>query len=123
MYNWIWNRVCNIVKEGFDSEPMYNEKYLKTKGNSYDGKINTNFDGGAKQGSHCVCLLVIVIDFVFKMFKNYYPQLFLEVFKYIVKENKISKFINKETEISSDALREKCPNAYFFLVRIFPYSD
>ena len=110
------------MKEGFDSEPMYNEKYLKTKANSY-GKINTNFDGGAKQGSHCVCLLVIVIDFVFKMFKNYYPQLFLEVFKYIVKENKISKFINKETEISSDALREKCPNAYFFLVRIFPYSD
>ena len=27
VYNWIWNRVCNIVKEGFDSEPMYNEKY------------------------------------------------------------------------------------------------
>ena len=119
MYNWIWNRVCNIVKEGFDSEPMYNEKYLKTKANSY-GKINTNFDGGAKQGSHCVCLLVIVIDFVFKMFKNYYPQLFLEVFKYIVKENKISKFINKETEISSDALREKCPNAYFFSGPYFP---
>ena len=122
MYNWIWNRVCNIVKEGFDSEPMYNEKYLKTKANSYYGKINTNFDGGAKLGSHCVCLLVIVIDFVFKMYKNYYPQLFLEVFKYIVKENKISKFINKEIEISSDALCEKCPNAYFFSGLYFPIS-
>ena len=65
---------------------------------------------------------MIVIDFVFKMYKNYYPQLFLEVFKYIVKENKISKFINKEIEISSDALCEKCPNAYFFSGLYFPIS-
>ena len=29
------------MKKGFDSQPVYNEKYLKTK--SWDGKINTNF--------------------------------------------------------------------------------
>ena len=36
------------------------------------------------------------------MGKNYYPQLFLEECEYVVVENKISKFINNESEISSD---------------------
>ena len=33
----------NIMKKEFDSEPSYNEKYLKAKINSYNGKINENF--------------------------------------------------------------------------------
>ena len=32
-----------IKSQGFDSEPVCNEKYLKTKTKSYEGKINTNF--------------------------------------------------------------------------------
>ena len=32
----------NSIK-GFDSEPAYNEKYLKTKTKSWKGKINRNF--------------------------------------------------------------------------------
>ena len=55
-----------------------------------------------KEDSHCLCLLVILIDFVFKMGKNYYQQVVLEECKYIVKEKKISKFITNELEISSD---------------------
>ena len=30
-YNKIWKKVSNSIKKGFDSEPVYNEKYLKTK--------------------------------------------------------------------------------------------
>ena len=45
---------------------------------------------------------MILIEPVFKMGKNSYPQIFLEEYKqYVVKENKISKFINDELEISS----------------------
>ena len=36
------------------------------------------------------------------MGKNYYPQLLLEECEYVVEENKIIKFINNESEISSD---------------------
>ena len=39
-YNKIWTKVSNSIKH---SEPVYNEKYLKTKLKSYKGKINTNF--------------------------------------------------------------------------------
>ena len=31
------------IKNEFDIEPVYNEKYLKSNPKSYKGKINTNF--------------------------------------------------------------------------------
>ena len=42
-YNKIWNKVSNCIKEGFDSDPVYNEKYLKTKIKSYEGKKKYKF--------------------------------------------------------------------------------
>ena len=37
---------------------------------------------------------------------NYYPQVFLEENKYVVKEKKIPKYIIDDTEISSDSDRK-----------------
>ena len=37
-FNKIWKKVSNITKKEFDSKPVYNEKYLKTKIKSYNGK-------------------------------------------------------------------------------------
>ena len=31
-----------------------------------------------KEGSNCICLSEIVIDYVFRLAKNYYLQMFLE---------------------------------------------
>ena len=42
-HNEIWEKVKNIIKKEFDTELVYNEKYLKTKIKSYNGKINTSF--------------------------------------------------------------------------------
>ena len=44
-----------------------------------------------------------MIDSVFRTGKNYYPQVFLEECKYIVKEKKIPKYIIDDLEISSDS--------------------
>ena len=41
-------------------------------------------------------------DSVYEKDKNYYPQVFLVEFKYVVKEKKTSKFITYDIEISSD---------------------
>ena len=38
--------------------------------------------------------------------KNYYPRLFLEECKYVVKERKITKYIIGNIKISSDSDRE-----------------
>ena len=39
----IGKEVKNSIKEEFDIEPVYNEKYLKAKAKSYDGKLKINF--------------------------------------------------------------------------------
>ena len=57
----------NSIKKEVDTEPVYNEKYLKAKIKSYNGKINTNFHSNKvpKEGSQFICFSVILIDSVF----------------------------------------------------------
>ena len=83
-YNKIWVKISNSIRKRVDREPVHNEKYLKTKIKSYEGKINTNFNGEKlpKKGSQYICLLVILIDSVFRTGKNYCP-LFSEECKHI----------------------------------------
>ena len=63
-----------LLKKGFDSEPVYNEKYLRTKIKSYEGIISTNIHGDKipKEGSQFICLSAILIDSVFRAGKSYY---------------------------------------------------
>ena len=57
-YNEIWEKVKNIIKKKIDTELLYNEKYLKTKIKSYNGKTNPNFHNNKipKEGSQFICL-------------------------------------------------------------------
>ena len=106
--NTIWEKVKNSLKKEFDSEPVYNEKYLKDKIKSYNGKISTNFHDNKipKEGSQLICLSVILINSVFRTGKNYYPRVFLEECKFVVKEKMIPKYIIDDTEISSNSDKE-----------------
>ena len=74
-YNETWEKNKNSIKKELDSEPVCNEKYLKAKIKSYNGKINTNFHNNKipKEGSQFICLSVILIDSDFRTGKNYYP--------------------------------------------------
>ena len=38
-----------------------------------------------KEGSQCICLLLILIDSVFRTGSNCYPRIFLEECKYVFK--------------------------------------
>ena len=71
-YNEIQKKVSNTIKKGFDSEPVYNEKYLETKTKACEGENNTNFhsDEIPKEGSQCIHLLVTLIDSVYRTCKN-----------------------------------------------------
>ena len=42
----------------------------------------------SKQGSQCMCLSVILVNSIFRTGNNYYPQVFLEECKDVVKEKK-----------------------------------
>ena len=91
-----------------ESETIHNEKYLKAKIKSYNGKISTTFHNIKipKKGSQYVCLSVTLIDSLFRADKNYYPRVFLEEFKYVVNEKKIPEYITDDIEISSAFDRE-----------------
>ena len=77
-YNEIWEKAISSITKEFDSEPVYNVKYLKAKIKSYNRKINTNFHNNKipTEHSQLFCLSVILIDSVFRTGKNYYPQVF-----------------------------------------------
>ena len=55
-YNEIWKKVKNNLKIEFDSEPVYDEKYLKAKINSNNGEISTNFHNNEipEEDSECI---------------------------------------------------------------------
>ena len=69
------------MEKGFDIEPVYKGKYLKIEIKPYDGETNTYFYDNEmlKEVSHCVRLSKNIIRFCFKIGKNYYRQVFLEV--------------------------------------------
>ena len=75
-YNETCDKVKKVTKKRFNSEPVYNLKYLKAKIKSYEGKVKTNFnnDKTPKKRSQCICLSVVLIDSVLKMDRNYYPE-------------------------------------------------
>ena len=79
-YNEIWEKVKNINWKEFYSESVYNEKYLKAKIKSFNGKISTNFHNSkiSKWGSLFSCLSVILNNSVFRTSKTYYPKVFSE---------------------------------------------
>ena len=53
-----------------------------------------------KEVSHC--LSAVLIDSVFKVGKNYYPQVFLEELKYIFREKEVNRHIDRDIDISYD---------------------
>ena len=57
-----------------------------------------------KESSHYICLSVILIDFVFEMGKNYYPQVFLEDvnINMLLKKKKKTSHITEKLYIPSD---------------------
>ena len=56
-----YNEICGVIKKKlkikFHSEPVYDEKYLKTKVREFDGVIKTNFLGnGVPKKKHALYL-------------------------------------------------------------------
>ena len=92
----------------FDSETVFNEKYLKAKTTFYVRKINTNFHDNkiSKEDSKFISLSLSLINSVFRTGKSYYPLVFLEECKYVVQEIKMPEQIIDDIEISSDSDRE-----------------
>ena len=99
-YNEICDKIKETLKIKFHSMPVYDEKCIKAKVREFDGVIKTNFlvDEITEQNVHYACIASITIDFVMRMEKKNYWQVYLEECKYKIKKIKMPKFINTELE-------------------------
>ena len=42
-YFKIWNKIKSLIKKELNSEPVYNDKYIKTRIKNYNDRVYTNF--------------------------------------------------------------------------------
>ena len=75
-YNQIWNKIKKMLSIKFHSQPIYGEKYIKTKVKTLNEVVNTIFsdDEVPKEDIHYICLTSICIDFVMKIDKKSIPK-------------------------------------------------
>ena len=104
-YNKKWRKVENLLKINFECKPVYGDKYIKTKIKIYADSIITNFHDKKmpKKKEPCKYLLIIMLDPVIKTNKEYYPQTFLEEYKYTQETKNCIDDDFKESESDSDS--------------------
>ena len=74
-YNAIWDKFSGDIKIEFDSGPVYNKEFLKTKIKSHGDEVGDFYDKEVpKLDSNHTCLAVISLDSALKKDANYYPQ-------------------------------------------------
>ena len=89
----------------FNSLPIHNEEYIKTKVKIFNASNNTSLTNNAipNKTNHYVCIAGINIDSVMKIEKKLYSQVYLEQCKYKLKKRKPVDFISNEVEFSSES--------------------
>ena len=93
-YIKVWEKIRDLIGKKFNSEPVYGDKYIKTKINSYNNDIRTNFHGEGnsrkvpKESYTYKCFSLISLDSVIQMGKKYFPQTLLEECKYKLTKKK-----------------------------------
>ena len=85
-YEDIWNVIKNKLNIKFHSQPIFENKYFKTKVREFDGNLYCLYN-------YCFC---------YENEQKHYPQIYLEECKYKVKKIIFPRFINIELELESD---------------------
>ena len=104
-YEDIWNVIQNKLNIKFQSQPIYENKYLKAKVREFEGDIRTNIldKGIPKENTYYTCIACITYDSIIRMNKKNYPQVYLEECKYKIKKIQTPRFINTELETDSES--------------------
>ena len=108
-YIRVWEKIGDLIGKKFDAEPVYGDKYIKTKLKSYNNDIRTNFHGEdnsakvPKESCTHKCLSLISLDSVIKMGKKHYSQTLLEECKYKLTNKKVEDLITDDFDLSSES--------------------
>ena len=108
-YTKLWGKIKDLIGKKFDSEPIYNDNYIKKKVKSYNNNIRTNFRDESnnrkvpKEDCSYKCLSLIALNSVIQMGKKYFPQTLLEECKYKLIRKKIKDLITDDFYLSSES--------------------
>ena len=109
-YTTIWEKISDLVNKKFDSDPIYNNKYINTKIRSYNNDIKTNFRNIDNENNKLPenikpykCVSLISLDSIIKINKKYYPQTLLQECVYKLINKKVENII---TNINLDSSSE-----------------
>ena len=80
-YNTVWDKFSADIRKEYNSEPVYNKNYLKTKIKSHGDDEDTGFYDKKipTLDSNHTCLAVITLDSALKKDDSYYPQMFPKI--------------------------------------------
>ena len=98
-YTKVWEKIKDLIGKKFDAEPVYSEKYIKTKIKSHNNDIRTNFhdEGNSRKvpKGNCSykCLALMSLDSVIQLGKKCFPQTLLEECKYKLTNKKVEDLI------------------------------
>ena len=109
-YTSIWEKISDLVSKKFDSDPIYNKKYINTKIRLYNNDIKTNFSNinnknnkSPEKNKLYKCISLISLDSIIKINKKYYPQTLLQECVYKLINKKVENII---TNINLDSSSE-----------------
>ena len=103
-YNQLWYKIKELLGIKFYTEPMYEDKYIKTKVKTFSSVINTLFTENEipKERVEYACIACISVDSVLRVNKKNNPQVYLEECKYKMKKRELKRFIDYEVDITSE---------------------
>ena len=111
-YTKIWEKISDLIDKKFDSDPVYNNKYINTKIRSYNNDIMTNFHDIDNKNNKLPeknkpyrSMSLILLDSIIKINKKYYPQTLLQECVYKLINRKVENIItniNLDTSSESD---------------------
>ena len=109
-YTKIWEKISDLIDKKFDSDPVYNNKYINTNIRSYNNDIITNFHDNDNKNNKLPeknkaykCMSLISLDSIIKINKKYYPQTLLQECVYKLINRKVENII---TNINLDSSSE-----------------
>ena len=113
-YTKIWEKISDLMDKKFDSETVYNNKYVNTKIRSYNNDIITNFHDNDNKNNKLPeknkayrCMSLISLDSIIKINKKYYPQTLLQECVYKLINRKVDNIV---TNINLDSSSESETN-------------
>ena len=94
-YNKIWKKIKRLIGVEFDSQPLHDGKYIKTRVKTFEDKVITKFTDNEilKENTHYSCIAAICVDSVIKLEKENYPQVNLEQCKFRLKKKKTLTYL------------------------------